>query len=258
MGSPFFEFVVLAVLALVLAFLALSLRVANQYQRAVVFRLGRYHRTAGPGLFFKWPLIEWLSWSDLRTRTTAVEAQETITRDNVPIKINTVIWQRVTDPKLATIEVADVGNAVIQVALTTLRSVIGQHTLDEVLKEQDAIAHIIEQHVDKVTAPWGVKAERIQMKNVEIPESMQRDMAQEAEALREKRARIIKAEAELDAATKLYEAAETIMKSPAALELRRMQMITEVGAEQNTMTIVMMPSEFVSMAKGIGEAFSKK
>ena len=253
-----FEFGGLIVLVLVLLALALCIRVANQYERAVVFRLGRYSRTAGPGLFLKLPFVEWLSWTDLRTRTTQVEAQETITRDNVPIKINTVIWQRIVDPKNATIEVADVGNAVIQVALTTLRSVIGQHTLDEVLKEQAAIAHLIEQQVDTVTAPWGVKAERIQMKNVEIPESMQRAMAQEAEALREKRARIIKAEAELEAATKLFEAAETIMRSPAALELRRMQMITEVGAEQNTMTIVMMPSEFVSMARGIGEALSKK
>ena len=247
----------LGALGLLIVLALLSLRIANQYERAVVFRLGRYNRTAGPGLYFKWPLIEWIVKTDLRTRTTAVEAQETITRDNVPIKINTVIWQRIVDPQKAIIEVADVGNAVIQVALTTLRSVIGQHTLDEVLKEQDAIAHIIEKQVDAVTSPWGVKAERIQMKNVEIPESMQRAMAQEAEALREKRARLIKAEAEFEAAKMLNEAAETIMKNPAALELRRMQMITEVGAEQNTMTIVMMPSEFVSMAKGIGQAFSK-
>ena len=176
----------------------------------------------------------------------------------MPIKINTVIWQRIVDPKRAVLEVAEVGNAVIQVAVTTLRSVIGQHTLDDVLKEQDNIAHIIETAVDKVTAPWGVKVERVQMKNVEIPESMQRAMAQEAEALREKRARQIKAEAEFDAAILLRKAAEEIMQSPAGLELRRMQMITEVGAEQNTMTIVMMPSEFVSMARGIGEALSKK
>jgi regulator of protease activity HflC (stomatin/prohibitin superfamily) len=235
-----------------------SIKIANQYERAVIFRLGRYHRTAGPGLFLKWPLIEWLVTTDLRTRTTTVEAQETITRDNVPIKINTVIWQRVNDPRASVLEVVDVDNAVIQVALTTLRSVIGQHTLDDVLKEQDKIAHIIEESIDKVTAPWGMKVERVQMKNVEIPATMQRAMAQEAEAYREKRARLIKAEAELDAATKLKEAAEMIMQCPAGLELRRMQMITEVGAEQNTMTIVMMPSEFVSMARGLGEAFQKK
>ena len=238
--------------------LLFSLRIAMQYERAVVFRLGRYNRTAGPGLYFLIPFIEWKTILDLRTKTATVEAQETITRDNVPIKINTVIWQRIVDPKRAVLEVTDVGNAVIQVAVTTLRSVIGQHTLDDVLKEQDNIAHIIETAVDKVTAPWGVKVERVQMKNVEIPESMQRAMAQEAEALREKRARQIKAEAEFDAAILLRKAAEEIMQSPAGLELRRMQMITEVGAEQNTMTIVMMPSEFVSMARGIGEALSKK
>ena len=247
-----------AILIFVAAVAMSSIRIATQYQRAVVFRLGRYVRTSGPGLYFLLPFIEWATTQDLRTTTAAVEQQETITRDNVPIKINAVIWQRVTDPRSAVVEVLDVNNAVIQVALTALRSVIGQHTLDDVLKEQDAIAHHIELEVDKVTQPWGVKVERVQMRNVEIPESMQRAMAQEAEALREKRARQIKAEAELDAAVLLKSAAETIMQSPAGLELRRMQMITEVGAEQNTMTIVMMPSEFVSMAKGIGAAFATK
>ena len=248
----------LAIGLTLLLLLLISVRMAMQYERAVVFRLGRYNRTAGPGVYFLIPFFEWKQRVDIRTRTATVVAQETITRDNVPVKINTVIWQRTTDPRRSVVEVADVNNAVIQVALTALRSVIGQHTLDDVLKEQDTIAHIIETAVDKVTAPWGVKVERIQMKNVEIPESMQRAMAQEAEALREKRARVIKAEAELDAATLLRRAAEEIMQSPAGLELRRMQMITEVGAEQNTMTIVMMPSEFVSMAKSLGEAFGRK
>jgi regulator of protease activity HflC (stomatin/prohibitin superfamily) len=255
MGSPLAATIVIAAIVLFLMLLAMSLRIATQYERAVVFRLGRYSRTAGPGVYFLLPMIEWQLTLDLRTKTTSVEGQETITRDNVPIKVNAVIWQRVIDPQRAVIEVANVDNAVIQVALTTLRSIIGQHTLDGVLKEQDTIAHEIEISTDKATEPWGVKVERVQMKNVEIPESMQRAMAQEAEALREKRARQIKAEAELDAATLLRQAAETIMQSPAGLELRRMQMITEVGAEQNTMTIVMMPSEFVSMARGIGEAF---
>jgi regulator of protease activity HflC (stomatin/prohibitin superfamily) len=251
--------IAIAASIVLLVFLVLtSMRIAMQYQRAVVFRLGRYKRTAGPGLYFLIPLLEWSSLIDLRTTTATVEAQETITRDNVPIKINTVIWQRIVDPQKSVVEVTDVNNSVTQVALTTLRSVIGQHTLDDVLKEQDKIAHMIETAIDRVTAPWGVKVERVQMKNVEIPESMQRAMAQEAEALREKRARQIKAEAELDAATLLRRAAEEIMQSPAGLELRRMQMITEVGAEQNTMTIVMMPSEFVSMARGIGEALGKK
>jgi regulator of protease activity HflC (stomatin/prohibitin superfamily) len=245
--------IIAVILCVVLSIL--SLRIATQYERAVVFRLGRYNRTAGPGIYFLLPMIEWQVTQDLRTKTTSVDAQETITRDNVPIKIEAVIWQRIVDPRRAVIEVAKVDNAVVQVALTTLRSIIGQHTLDDVLKEQDTIAHEIETNTDKATEPWGVKVERVQMKNVEIPESMQRAMAQEAEALREKRARAIKAEAELDAATMLRQAAETIMQSPAGLELRRMQMITEVGAEQNTMTIVMMPSEFVSMARSIGDVF---
>jgi regulator of protease activity HflC (stomatin/prohibitin superfamily) len=253
-----FLFISGAITVVALVVMALTLRIATQYQRAVIFRLGKYSRTAGPGLYFLWPFIEWQTTLDLRTKTTIVEQQETITRDNVPIKINAVIWQRVVDPMRAVLEVADVGNAVIQVAVTTLRSVIGQHTLDDVLKEQDAIARVIEASIDKVTEPWGVKVERVQMKNVEIPESMQRAMAQEAEAHREKRARLIKAEAELDAAALLPPAAEMIMQSPAGLELRRMQMITEVGAEQNTMTIVMMPSEFVSMAGAIADLAKKK
>jgi regulator of protease activity HflC (stomatin/prohibitin superfamily) len=254
MVSSFATMLIIAVILCVVLSI-LSLRIATQYERAVVFRLGRYNRTAGPGIYFLLPMIEWQVTQDLRTKTTSVDAQETITRDNVPIKIEAVIWQRIVDPRRAVIEVAKVDNAVVQVALTTLRSIIGQHTLDDVLKEQDTIAHEIETNTDKATEPWGVKVERVQMKNVEIPESMQRAMAQEAEALREKRARAIKAEAELDAATMLRQAAETIMQSPAGLELRRMQMITEVGAEQNTMTIVMMPSEFVSMARSIGDVF---
>jgi len=231
--------------------LATSLRVANQYERAVVFRLGRYKRTAGPGLYLLLPLIEWQVKVDLRTKTTSVAPQEAITLDNVPIKINAVIWQRVINPQRAVIEVADVGNAVIQVAVTALRNVIGQHVLDDVLKAQGVIAEALQTSIDEVTEPWGVKVERVQMKDIEIPQSMQRAMAQEAEALREKRARQIKAQAELDAAQLLRQAAETIMASPAGLELRRMQMITEVGAEQNTMTIIMMPSEFVEMARAI-------
>ena len=176
----------------------------------------------------------------------------------MPIKINAVIWRRVVDPARSLIEVTNVGDSVTQVAITALRGIIGQHSLDDVLKAQDAISDDLQATIDKVTEPWGVKVERVQMKNVEIPESMQRAMAQEAEALREKRARRIKAEAEVEAAALLREAARIIMESPAGLELRRMQMITEVGAEQNTMTIVMMPSEFVSMARGIGEALGRK
>jgi regulator of protease activity HflC (stomatin/prohibitin superfamily) len=202
----------------------------------------------------KRPLIEWQTKLDLRTITADVEQQEGITRDNVPIKVDAVIWYRIVDPERAVMEVKNVSNAVVQVSLTTLRAVLGQHTLDDILKAQDTIAEVMQKAIDSVTEPWGVKVELVQMKNVEIPPSMQRAMAQEAEALREKRARLIKAEAELDAAEQLRQAAEVIMQNPAGLELRRMQMITEVGAEQNTMTIIMMPSEFVAMAKGIADA----
>jgi regulator of protease activity HflC (stomatin/prohibitin superfamily) len=244
--------ILIIVAALVLFGLA-GLRVANQYERAVVFRLGRYRSIRGPGLYWIIPALEWQSTVDLRINTAAVEQQETITKDNVPIKVNAVVWYRVIDPRRAVIDVKYVDHAVIQVALTTLRTGIGQHSLDEVLKEQEAVASAIGAKIDAVTEPWGVKVERVEMKNVEIPPSMQRVMAQEAEALREKRARLIKAQAEFEAAEQLRRASEIIMQNPAGLELRRMQMLTEVGAEQNTMTIVMMPSEFVTMAGALGK-----
>jgi regulator of protease activity HflC (stomatin/prohibitin superfamily) len=214
---------------------------------------GNSNTPPDPGFISFWLVLEWQTKLDLRTVTAAVEQQEGITRDNVPIKVDAVIWYRIIDPEHAVIQVRRVANAVEQVSLTTLRTVLGQHSLDEILKAQDTIAEVMQTSIDAVTEPWGVKVELVQMKNVEIPPTMQRAMAQEAEALREKRAQLIKAEAELDAAEQLRNAAQVIMQNPAALELRRMQMITEVGAEQNTMTIVMMPSDFVSLARSAGE-----
>ena len=258
--SPFSfiaSYAVPILVVLIVAIVVRSIRVANQYERGVVFRLGKYNRTAGPGLYLVLPIVEWQVRMDLRTVTTDVEQQEGITRDNVPIKVNAVIWYRIVEPARAVMEVRVIAHAVVQVAVTTLRTALGQHTLDDILKAQDAISELMQKAIDAVTEPWGVKVERVQMKSVEIPPSMQRAMAQEAEALREKRVRLIKAEAELAAAEQLRNAAEVIMQTPSALELRRMQMITEVGAEQNTMTIVMMPSEFVSMAKGIGDLAGK-
>lgn len=246
---PFVFLIVLAAIVLALG----GLRIANQYERAVVFRLGRLQRVNGPGLFWLIPGIDRQVKVDLRTITASVQQQETITKDNVPVKITAVVWYRTVDPVRAVVDVLDVDGAVIQVALTTLRNVIGRHSLDDVLKEQEQLALVMRAAIDAATEPWGVKVTRVEMRNVEIPESMQRAMAQEAEALREKRARIIKAEAELEAAEKLKSAARLIMENPAGLELRRMQMITEVGAEQNTTTIIMMPSEFVSMARGIAD-----
>ncbi len=248
MPTDFTSMIFLAIAGLILLS---GFRIANQYERAVVFRLGKYQRTAGPGLYYLVPFVDRGQTVDLRTMTTEVAQQEAITKDNVPVKINAVIWRRTIDPRSAVIEVMNVGEAVVQVAVTSLRGVIGQHTLDDVLKEQETISAALQASIDRVTEPWGVKVERVQMRNVEIPESMQRAMAQEAEALREKRARKIKAEAEVEAAALLREASEIIMHSPAGLELRRMQMITEVGAEQNTMTIIMMPSEFVELARSV-------
>jgi regulator of protease activity HflC (stomatin/prohibitin superfamily) len=241
-------------IAVVVFVLLTGFRVAQQYERALVFRFGRYTGLRGPGLFWIIPLgIERALKVDLRVFTDGVEQQEAMTRDNVPVKANAVIWYRIVKPDLAIIEVQNVRNAVIQVALTTLRNIIGQHSLDDVLKEREKLAGFIKDRVDSMTEAWGVEIQNVEMKNVEIPASMQRAMAQEAEALREKRARIIKAEAEYEAALKLREGAEELMKTPASLELRRMQMLTEIGAEQNTMTVVMMPSEFVSAARALAE-----
>lgn len=248
----------LPILFLVVAVCISGLRIANQYQRAVVFRLGKVQGLRGPGLYWLIPVLEWQKLVDVRTITASVDQQETITKDNVPVKITAVIWYSIVDPIKSVIDVVLVDSAVIQVALTTLRNIIGRHTLDDVLKEQDKLGSDMRQAIDAATEPWGVKVTRVEMRNVEIPESMQRAMAQEAEALREKRARIIKAEAELEAAEKLKTAAGLIMENPAGLELRRMQMITEVGAEQNTTTIIMMPSEFVSMAHSISELANAK
>lgn len=246
------------ILILFVVFVIAGFRIANQYQRAVIFRLGRLQGIRGPGLYWIIPVIEWQRTVDIRTITASVDQQETITKDNVPVKVTVVIWYAVTEPVKSVIEVRDVDGAVIQVALTTLRNIIGRHTLDDVLKEQERLGADMRSAIDSATEPWGVKVTRVEMRNVEIPASMQRAMAQEAEALREKRARIIKAEAELEASHKLKDAALLIMENPAGLELRRMQMITEVGAEQNTTTIIMMPSEFVSAAGAIAEWAKKE
>jgi len=238
-------------------FLLSGLRIAQEYQRAIVFRLGRFQAIRGPGLYYNLPLLEWQKLLDMRTATVNVEPQETITKDSVTIKVNAVLWYRVIDPAKAILEVADFRAAVYQVALTSLRNIIGQHLLDEVLKERDKINDKLRGIVDKDTEPWGVMIEMVEMKDVEIPQAMQRAMAREAEAIREKRARIIKAEAELEASRQLAAASVELTQSPLALELRRMQMISEVGAEQNTTTIVMMPSEFVTVARALGDSLSR-
>ncbi|NNM50714.1 MAG: slipin family protein [Pseudomonadales bacterium] len=248
---------IIPLLIFAVIFVIAGLRITQAWQRALVFRLGKFQRVKEPGLFWIIPVIESCTLVDMRTITASVDQQETITKDNVPVKVTAVIWYETVDPIKAVIDVRDVDRAVIQVALTSLRNIMGRHSLDDILKEQESLSQTMRLAIDTATEPWGVKVSRVEMRNVEIPESMQRAMAQEAEALREKRARIIKAQAELEASLKLREAAGVIMENPAGLELRRMQMITEVGAEQNTTTIIMMPSEFVSMAGGIAEMARK-
>jgi regulator of protease activity HflC (stomatin/prohibitin superfamily) len=230
-----------------------GLRIVQEYERAIIFRLGRYGTTKGPGLYWLVPLIEKQYKVDIRTITMAVERQETITKDSVTVKVDAVVWFRIVNPAKAIISVADYGNAVYQVALTSLRNIIGQHVLDEVLKERDTINRTLQNIVDVATEPWGIKVEMVEMKDIEIPPTMQRAMAQEAEAMREKRARLIKAEAEMEASEKLSLGAKRIAENPIALELRRMQMISEVGAEHNSTTIILMPSDFTTLAKNLAE-----
>ena len=245
MSDPLIRLIIIVVIVFVLA----GFRVAQEYQRGVVFRLGRFTRIKGPGLYWNIPLFEWQRRIDIRTNTVAVEQQETITRDSVTIKVNAVLWYRVVDASKAVIAVADYRSAVNQVALTSLRNIIGQHVLDEVLKERDSINDTLRKIVDAATEPWGIQVEMVEMKDVEIPEAMQRAMAREAEAIREKRARLIKAEAEQEASVKLSIGAQELARNPMALELRRMQMISEVGAEHNSTTVILLPSDFVSLAK---------
>ncbi|HEV8444882.1 MAG TPA: SPFH domain-containing protein [Steroidobacteraceae bacterium] len=241
--------------AAVLLLLAVSgLRIAQEYERGVLFRLGRYIGLRGPGLFWIIPLgIDRLVIVDNRTRTVSAEQQETITRDSVTVKVNAVLWYRVTEAASSVINVSQAPAAVYQLALTGLRNIIGQHDLDEVLKERDKINTLLKEFIAPSTIPWGVAVERFEMKDVELPVAMQQVMAMQAEAIREKRARIIKAEAELEASEKLAAASLRMMGNPAALELRRMQMIAEVGAENNSTTVLMIPSDFVTLSKSLSE-----
>lgn len=249
----------LVLTALVLFILLSGIRVAREYERGVVFRLGRFIGLRGPGLFWLIPLgVDKEVRVDLRIVTNPIEQQETITRDSVTVRVNAVLWYRVQDPEKAVLTVEDFRRAVQQLALTTLRNVIGQHDLDEVLKERDKINQLLRRTVFETTTPWGVTVELLEMKDVEIPQDMQRVMAMEAEAMREKRARIIKAEAELEASKKLAEAAQLMVGNPAALELRRMQMVAEVGAENNSTTVLMMPAEFVHMAGSLSKFLEGK
>jgi regulator of protease activity HflC (stomatin/prohibitin superfamily) len=252
---PIVDLISIAVLVIALS----GFRVAQEYERGVVFRLGRYRGLRGPGLYWIIPLgIERAVRIDIRTRTVSAEQQETITRDSVTIKVNAVLWYRITDAAKAVIEVSDAQAAVYQLALTGLRNIIGQHDLDEILQQRNKINALLSDSISGSTAAWGLEVQRFEMKDVELPKAMQQVMAMQAEAIREKRARIIKAEAELSASEMLSAAAAVIAANPAALELRRMQMISEVGAENNSTTVIMIPSDFVSLAHGLNEYLGRQ
>jgi regulator of protease activity HflC (stomatin/prohibitin superfamily) len=226
-----------------------GIRIDREYERGVIFRLGRFQKIQGPGLYFTVPVLDQKTQVDIRTKTVDIAPQEAVTADSVTIKINAVLYYRIINPMKAINKVENYQMAVYQAAMTTLRNIVGQHNLDDMLKSRDKINAKVQEIVDEITEPWGVEIERVELKDVEIPVSMQRVMAMEAEAMREKRARLIKAEAEQEASNLLAQAAQKMMENPAALELRRLQMLTEIGAENNSTTLVMIPSDILSLAK---------
>ncbi|MBN1220007.1 MAG: slipin family protein [Anaerolineae bacterium] len=235
------------ILIVVLFLLFSAIRVVQEYERGVIFRLGRFVGAKGPGLFFIIPFIDRMVKVDLRTVTLDVPSQEAITRDNVTLKVNAVAYFRVLDPGKAIIQVEDYRRATWQIAQTTLRNVIGQSELDELLAHREKINEQLQQIIDEQTEPWGVKVSIVEVKDVELPQTMQRAMARQAEAEREKRAKIIHAEGESSAAQQLAEAAEVIGRQPATLQLRYLQTLTEIAAEKNSTIIFPLPIEFLSV-----------
>jgi regulator of protease activity HflC (stomatin/prohibitin superfamily) len=244
--------IVLAVLAaFAIALLASSVRVLREYQRGVVFRLGRLlGAPKGPGLFLLIPIIDRMVQVELRTITLVVPPQEVITRDNVPVRVNAVAYFRVVDPTAAIVEVADFGLATSQISQTTLRSVLGQHTLDELLSERDKINQILQKIIDEQTAPWGIKVSVVEVKDVEIPSGMQRAMARQAEAERERRAKVIAAEGEFQASAKLADAAAVIAEHPIALQLRYLQTLIEISGTNNATTVLPIPIDLLHALTG--------
>ena len=239
-----FALIVLLVLAVVVFFL--SARIVNEYERGVVFRLGRLLEPKGPGLFFIIPFgIDRLTKIDLRTLTLEVPPKEVITRDNVTIKVIAVIYFRVVDPRLAVTQVLNYVNATSQIAQTTLRSVLGESTLDELLAQRENVNEKLQLIIDGHTEPWGVKVSTVEVKDVELPQTMQRAMAKEAESEREKRAKVIHAQGEFEASRQLAEAAKVIGREPGALQLRYLQTLTEIGVEKNTTVVFPLPVDII-------------
>ena len=230
--------VLVVVLFIVVLFLFSAIKVAREYERGIVFRLGRLlPEPKGPGLFLLIPIVDRMVKVDLRTITLNIPPQEVITKDNVPVRVNAVAYFRIVAPKDAIVQIENFMVATSQIAQTTLRSVLGQHQLDELLSEREKINAILQEIIDEQTAPWGIKVSIVEVKDVEIPQSMQRAMARQAEAERERRAKIINAEGEYQAAERLKDAAIVIEEHPIALQLRYLQTLLELGAG-NTSTII--------------------
>lgn len=235
----------IALISVVVAFFIISVKVLNEYERGVIFRLGRIIGAKGPGLMILIPLIDRMVRVDMRTITLDIPPQDAISRDNVTIKVNAVVYFRVVDPNRAITEVENYLMATSKLAQTTLRSVLGQIELDELLSDRETINHRLQNILDAQTGPWGVKVANVEVKQIDMPVEMQRAMARQAEAERERRAKIIAAEGELQASQKLSEAAAVMEKHPTTLQLRYLQTISEIASEKSTHTIVPLPLEIL-------------
>jgi regulator of protease activity HflC (stomatin/prohibitin superfamily) len=240
------------VLAILFLLLISALKVLREYERGVVFRLGRLVGARGPGIFLLIPIVDRMVKVSLRTVAMDVPPQDVITKDNVSVKVNAVLYFRVMDPAKAVVEVEDYLYATSQLAQTTLRSVLGQVELDELLSAREKINQNLQEIIDHHTDPWGVKVSLVEIKHVDLPQEMQRAMARQAEAERERRAKVIHAEGEFQASQRLADAAEIIAKHPIALQLRYLQTLLEIGTENNTTTIFPIPIELIQplLAKG--------
>ncbi|MCC6224354.1 MAG: slipin family protein [Thermoleophilia bacterium] len=235
---------IIAVVVVLVLLISASVRVAREYERGVVFRLGRLLTPPkGPGLFFLIPIIDKMVRVDLRTVTLNVPPQEVITKDNVPVRVNAVAYFRIIEPTNAIVQVENYMVATSQISQTTLRSVLGQHQLDELLSERDRINTILQQIIDEATSPWGVKVSIVEVKDVEIPAGMQRAMARQAEAERERRAKVIAAEGEYQASERLKDAANVMSENPITLQLRFLQTMLEMSSERSTTMVLPLPIE---------------
>jgi regulator of protease activity HflC (stomatin/prohibitin superfamily) len=233
--------VLIVVVIFLIVVLLAAIKVVQEYERGVVFRLGRLVGARGPGLIILIPFIERMQKVDLRTVTMDIPAQEVITQDNVTVRVNAVAYFRVLDPNASVVNVADFIRATSQIAQTTLRSVLGQSALDDLLSERETINQRLAKIIDEQTEPWGVKVSIVEVKDVELPQSMQRAMARQAEAEREKRAKIIHAQGEFQASQQLAAAADVISANPVTIQLRYLQTLTEIGAEKNTTVVFPLP-----------------